>query len=100
MISTLKNPGNYVTAYMEWHVCNKLGIPIKDGEYCNVRDLWVHEAYDGKKAISEFITILDEHPSTHNVKWIYWYRTKYNDRPSRLFRREKAAKKGVKYELV
>lgn len=95
MISNLKDKDEKIFAYIEWWVCDSNGVPCDGGLYCNIKDLWIHKNYNGKKIIPLLITLIDQDERMKNVKWVYWYRTKYNDRPSKLFKREKAAKKGA-----
>ncbi len=94
MVSVLKNEEGYVIAYSEWWVCNVNGHIQDKGEYCQVRELWIHPKHRNKGTIYKMIKLIDQGEFMENVKWVYWNRSKY-DRLSRLIPRDKIAKKGV-----
>lgn len=74
MILTLKNNEGLIYSYFEWDIVRQNGQRDANGEYMYVRDIWVHDKYDGGEAIRQFIALLDADGRNLNVKWIYWLR--------------------------
>ena len=102
MIQVLKEERGFVYAYCEWWVCNVNGVICDDGEYCQVREMWIHPDYrpsvfsPSKEAFWEMILKMDKDPLMKSVKWVYWNRQKY-DRPSKLYLRGEIVKRGESY---
>jgi len=95
MISTLKNTDGYIYAYVIWKTVCKEGTWEKHGEYIFVREMWIHKRFEGTETYKQLIHLIDIHPNTVNAKWVYWKRTKYNERLSPTYSRDRLSKMGV-----
>ena len=72
MLITLKDPGGKVIAYSEYGVVDNRGKDAEDGEYCFVRESWIHEDYRDKGLLQKMVLMGGEqHPQ---LKWIYFER--------------------------
>jgi hypothetical protein len=80
VIKAYKNNGGYVYAYCEYQLVNEDGTPNDDGDFLYVFNAWVHEDRRSRKIIDRFIyDILMKHD---NVKFVYWNRSKYDNKLS------------------
>ena len=74
MLLTHKNSDGFIYSFFEWDVVDKEGKFKNDGDYMYVREIWVHEKYDGQQEIKQFISELHELVENKFIKWIYWLR--------------------------
>ncbi len=95
MIVTLKDRTGYVYGYAEFEVVDAFGQFKEEGEFLYIQEIWVHDHYRRSQAMKELITMMDKDPFTKNCDWVYWNRTKYNDRQSNTYRRDRLSKMGV-----
>lgn len=89
MLYTLKNSEGYIYAYMEFDIVDNNGKWKNEGNHLYIRDLFVHNNYDGEEVIKEFILKLDNDIRTKYVEKIYWEREVNGQmRVSKAFPRE------------
>jgi|TARA_Y100000310_G_scaffold315318_1_gene365709 hypothetical protein len=92
MVSVYKNEDGFVHAYVDYQIVDNKGVPKQDGEYCWVNNVWAHKTMRRRDILKSFVE--REHAKYPTVKWIYWMRTKHDDRMSiydikRLYKKEK-----------
>ncbi len=92
MIAVYKNKDGFVNAYVDYQIVDDRGFPDKEGLYCWINNVWVHKTVRQGDTLKRFIE--EEHSKFLSVKWIYWKRSKYNDRMSiyditKLYKKEK-----------
>jgi GNAT superfamily N-acetyltransferase len=86
MVTTIQNDCGYVVALIEWRQVAASGFDKYGGEYIFVNDVWIHEDYRGQSLLHELISkVLLIAPE---AKFCYYQRRKYDDRMSKLMRRE------------
>ena len=95
MVVVVKNKEGYIEAYAEWQILDKNGQFKNNGEYIYVQDLWIHERHRGRKMLNILIKLIDAHKFAEGAKYVYWKNLKHNERVSRPFKREVAARQGV-----
>lgn len=91
MITSLKTSEGYIFAVSEWWICNVNGHLQDDGEYCQVREMWIHPAHRSVSTLREIVHKMNNDKFMLNVKWVYWRRDKY-EKISKLFPRERFIK--------
>lgn len=84
MILSLKNEEGFIYSYLEWDLVDKDGSPHDYGCYVYIRDLWVHDSFDGREIILHYIQVLLNDRRTRFVRYVYWLRN--GERISRLFK--------------
>ena len=57
---------------MDYRIVNRDGLDTEGGEYCYVRDFWIHPKYRRKLILEEFVK--EEHLKYPQVIWIYFDR--------------------------
>jgi len=82
MISSLKNDGGFIYAYIEWSVVNDLGQHENFGKFVWINDVWIHGSYRKKEELRNLIKLVYDHEFTQNSQFVYWSRGKYSDRQS------------------
>ena len=91
MISTYKDDGGRIVAYLEWKQVGQSGFDKLRGEYLWINDLWIHSDYKNhweiyRKFMNEALF------KAMDAKWMYFTRKKYGMRVSKLYSREKIMK--------
>ena len=80
MLLTHKDKDDKVIAYLEYEIVDKWGHPCEGGQYCYVRDIFVHKSIKNKFNFKTWVEL--EHPKYPQVKFLYWQRQKYQNRMS------------------
>jgi len=94
MIETIKNDEGDVLAYIEFHVLNAGGQFQDFGQFLYVNSLYITPKLRGSNYIKRLIKLIDDNPLTIRCDWVYWNRSKFKDRVSKLFSRKKAKERG------
>ena len=90
MILTKKDNKDRVIAYLEYNVVDKIGQLCDVGQYIRVVDTWVHKSICERGTLLKFFK--DNIYKYPTVKWVYWWRKKYNYRDS-IYSRERLLKR-------
>lgn len=80
MLLLRKDKEDKVIAYVEYTIVDKYGHPCEVGQYCWVRDIWVHRSIRHQFTLKDFVE--EGHEKFPTVRWLYYKRGKYNDRMS------------------
>lgn len=88
MVTHLENLYGFCDAYIEWQILDGQGQFKENGEYIYIQELWVHKSCDGRKAIRELSNIIFNDERSKNSKYVYWVRHKYNERKSKIYKKE------------
>lgn len=92
MIEVLKNSTGYIYAYIEWETVDYFGNSADSSKYIFVQNIWIHEDWERTGAIRELIKDVAKSKFSRNAEWIYWRRSKYNNRVSKLYHRSQFLK--------
>ena len=77
-IEHIKDDEGKIVSFIEWNLCDKQGINTVGGEYCFVKELWVHDSFTHKNIIRYYINLI--YSKANTIKYAYWERHKYNKR--------------------
>ncbi len=78
MLALQHDKDGKIVAYAEYTIVNSKAIPDKNGDYAFVYDTWCHNSVQCKGVLRDFV--LQEHGKFPQVNWIYYYRSKHNNR--------------------
>ena len=88
MIVVSKDNEDRVIAYMEARVVGQSGFDVLNGEYLYIADLWIHKDY--KNDWSVFRELMNATLfKAISIRWVYFNRTKYHNRMSKNYSRER-----------
>ena len=87
MIEVVKNEKGYMTAVVEWVLCDEYGRLALGGKYLIVSELIIHKELNGYKTLKQFArTILKKAPLAEQCLFVREY--KYKGREPRKYTRE------------
>ena len=97
MVETVKTSDGFILGYIEWNLLDKFG--QFGNEYIYIADVWIHDLWKGYGVFEELVRIVDDHPFSKDVKFVYW--DFMRDRGKRIFdntREDFQAKQGRIYK--
>lgn len=89
MVSVLRHFDQRIYAYIEWEIVDKKGQFEEGGECCYIADCWIHPKERRRFALDGLIKEILKDERSKSIEWVYWTRTKYKGRLSKLHRIER-----------